>query len=222
MKQSFILDDIELSVNTSHLTPAIIKSLNTGRFERSERIAIKKNLKPEDKVLDLGGGIGCTGVVAGRIVGGVNLMIVEANADLLDHIAENLAANLIFGAKLLHGAIVAEKTTETISFFKSKGFWAGSLLENNAPNTEKVDVPVFDFQNVVRDFMSTVIICDIEGLEVEIFKSRLPDTVRLIVLELHPNLYGQEAIKTLFDELSENGFSYLPHGSNGAVICLVK
>lgn len=222
MKQSFILDDIELSVNTSHLTPAIIKSLNTGRFERPERAAIKKNLRPGDRVLDLGGGIGCTGVVAGRIVGGESLMIVEANADLLADIAENLAANLIFGAKLLHGAIVAEKTTETISFFKSKGFWAGSLLENNAPNTQKVDVPVFDFQTVVMDFMPTVIICDIEGLEVELFKSRLPDTVRLILLELHPNLYGQDAIKTLFDELSENGFSYLPHGSNGAVICLVK
>lgn len=222
MKQSFILDNIELSVNTSHLTPAIIKSLNAGRFEQSERTAIKKNLKSGDRVLDLGGGIGCTGVVAGRIVGGENLMIVEANADLLPDISENLAANLIFGAKLLHGAIVAEKTSETVNFFKSKGFWAGSLLENNAPNAQRIDVPAVDFQDVVWGFMPTVIICDTEGLEIELFKSRLPDTVRLILLELHPNIYGQDAIKTLFDELSGIGFSYLPHGSNGAVICLVK
>ena len=83
-------------------------------------------------------------------------------------------------------------------------------------------MPAFDFQNVVLDFMPTVIVCDIEGLEIELFKSRLPGSVRLILLELHPNLYGQDAIKTLFDELSGNGFSYFSHGSNGAVICLVK
>ena len=125
MKQSFILDDMELSVSTSHLTPAIIKSLNTGRYERPERAAIKKSLRPGDRVLDLGGGIGCTGVVAGRIVGGENLMIVEANADLLDDITENLAANLIFGAKLLHGAIVAKNPLKQSTFLNLKAFGQG-------------------------------------------------------------------------------------------------
>lgn len=212
MKQQFTLDGMELCVSTAHLTPKIVNSLTSGRFERTERRAIKKNVVAQDRVLDLGGGIGCTGVVAGRIVGGESLMIVEANADLLPDISENLAANIIFGAKLVHGAIVADKTTETIRFFKPKGFWAGSLLENNAPNAQKVDVPALDFHAVVSDFKPTVIICDTEGLEITLFKKQLPQTVRLIILELHPSLYDQKAIKTLFDELSKMGFSYLPHG----------
>ncbi|KAB7615279.1 FkbM family methyltransferase [Amylibacter sp. SFDW26] len=219
MKQSFQFGGMNIAVQSAHLTPPIIKALSSGQYENAERAAIERHVRAGDRVLDLGGGIGCTGVVAGRIVGGDNLMIVEANDDLMDDISDNLAANGIKGAQLIQAAVVAQKSTPNISFFKTKGFWAGSLLSGNAAKTKRIEVSAYAFSDALKMFKPTVVVCDTEGLETELFKRNLPSYVRLIIMELHPNLYGQDTIKSLFDCLSDMWFSYIPYGSRGPVVC---
>jgi len=219
MKQSFHFGGMNIAVQSAHLTPPIIKALSSGQYENAERAAIERHVQAGDRVLDLGGGIGCTGVVAGRIVGGDNLMILEANGDLMADITDNLAANDVQGAKLVHAAVIARKDTANISFFKSKGFWAGSILPGNATKSKQVDVAACAFSDILKQFEPTVVICDTEGLETELFHHALPSYVRLVIIELHPNLYGQETIKALFDRLSEMAFSYIPYGSRGPVVC---
>lgn len=219
MKQWFTFGGMNVAVRPVHLTPKIQQALATGRYENAERTAIKMHVTPQDRVLDLGGGIGCTGVIAGQIVGGSNLMILEANGDLMAEISDNLASNGVVGAQLVHGAVVAKRTTKHISFFKSRSFWAGSLRADNALHSRKVKVSTVPLSEIVAEFRPTVIICDTEGIETEIFQNSLPNHVRMIILELHPGLYGQNTIKALFDGLSQMGFSYLPRGSRGAVVC---
>lgn len=219
MKQSFHFGGMHIAVETAHLTPPIIKALASGQYENAERAAIERHVRVGDRVLDLGGGIGCTGIVAGRIVGGDNLMILEANDDLMDDIVDNLTKNGVDGAQLIRTAVVAQKNITKISFFKTKGFWASSILADNVPKSEQVEVSACAFSDVLKTFKPTVVICDTEGLETELFHRSLPSYVRLIILELHPNLYGQDTIKTLFDRLSDMRFSYIPYGSRGPVVC---
>ncbi len=219
MKQAFSFGGMNIAVRPKHLTPQIKEALLSGRYENAERTAINMHVMAQDRVLDLGGGIGCTGIVAGKIVGGQNLMIVEANGDLVPEITENLAQNGIVGKQLQHAAIVAEADATHIWFHKPKGFWAGSLHAGNAPHSQKIKVPAIGLTTVVSAFRPSVIICDTEGIETEIFQNNLPAHVRLIILEFHPNLYEQTAIKALFDHLSKMGFSYLTRGSRGAVVC---
>lgn len=222
MKREFRIDHISLSVASEFLRPRLVEALETGRFEKSETVALKKNLNIDDQVLDLGGGIGYTGAVAGQIVSGKNLMIVEANPNLISTIEENLISNLVFGARIINGAVVAEKTGETVPFYKSKSFWAGSVCAGNAPRVQKIQVPAFCFKHALSDFKPTVILCDIEGGEVDLFTIKLPDHVRLIILELHPKFYGQSGIKTIFDHLAHQKFSYHPNGSKGATVCFIR
>ena len=220
MKQVFTFDGMNIAVRSVHLTANIEQALMSGRYENAERTAIGLHVMPQDRVLDLGGGIGCTGVVAGKIVGGENLMIVEANADLGCEILGNLTANGVKGAQLIHAAVVAHKTAGYIRFYKSRGFWAGSLHKNNAENCCEMIVSAMPLLKLVTGFKPTVIICDTEGVEAEMFqKVFLPACVRLIIVELHPKLYDQNTIKNLFDHLSDMGFSYLPRGSRGAIVC---
>lgn len=219
MKQLFTFGGMNIAVRSMHLTPKIEQALASGHYENAERNAITMHVTSSDRVLDLGGGIGCTGVVAGRIVGGKKLMVLEANGDLVSEISENLMKNGVVGAELVHGAIVADDKAKHISFFKAKGFWAGSLNANNAQNCREVKVTALPRSKIITRFKPTVILCDTEGIETEIFNADLPDYVRLIILELHPNLYDQDAIKALFDRLSYMRFSYLPRGSRGAVVC---
>lgn len=220
MKQVFTFGGMDIAVRSMHLTPKIEQALISGRYENAERLAIGLHVTQQDRVLDLGGGIGCTGIVAGKIVGGDNLMIVEPNADLGCEIIENLAVNGVKGAQLIHSAIVADKSAGQIRFFKSKGFWAGSLYRSDTANSRAVIVSTMPLLKLVEEFKPSVIICDTEGVEAEIFqKVLLPICVRLIIVELHPNLYDQKTIKQLFDHLSNMGFSYLPRGSRGAIVC---
>ncbi len=219
MKQAFTFGGMNITVRPMHLTPQIKAALLSGRYENAERRAIEMHVTPLDRVLDLGGGIGCTGVVAGKIVGGDNLMIFEANGDLVPEITDNLVKNGVLGAHLQHAAIVADQNATHISFHKPKSFWAGSLLVGNAPYSQKIKVPAIGLPAVISGFRPSVIICDTEGIETELFQSTLPAHVRLIILEFHPNLYDQAAIKALFDHLSHIGFSYLTRGSRGAVVC---
>jgi FkbM family methyltransferase len=182
MKQSFTFGGMNIAVRSMHLTPKIEQALASGHYENAERTAITLHVMPQDRVLDLGGGIGCTGVVAGRIVGGENLMILEANGDLIPDIAENLSANGVFGAELVNAAVVADKTTKQVSFFKSKGFWAGSLHAGNTANSREIKVLAMPISVLFGRFKPTVIICDTEGVETEIFRSNLPVHVRLIIM----------------------------------------
>jgi hypothetical protein len=117
MKQSFTFGGMHIAVQVAHLTPKIIDALASGRYENVERTAINMHVVENDRVLDLGGGIGCTGIVAGRIVGGENLFVVEANGDLLPDIKANLIANDVVGAQVIHKAIVPQKTTNQVTFF---------------------------------------------------------------------------------------------------------
>ncbi len=219
MKQSFHFGGMNIAVQSAHLTPPIIKALSSGQYENAERAAIERHVQPKDRVLDLGGGIGCTGIVAGRIVGGDNLMILEANDDLVEDIRYNLLENGVSGAQLIQAAVVAQKGAPNINFYKTKGFWAGSLLSGNTAKAKQVEVSAYAFSDILQMFKPTVVICDTEGLETELFHRSLPSFVRLIIMELHPNLYGPDTIKALFDRLSGMRFSYIPYGSRGPVVC---
>ena len=219
MKQSFEFGGMHLVVQKSHLTPKIRQALRSGMYENAERRAIAAHVRGHDRVLDLGAGIGCTGIVAGRVVGGDRLVVVEANGDLLSDISDNLMANGIFGATIIHGAVVAAGAGATAGFYKSKGFWAGSLVAGHAPRATRIEVGSVYLAALLQEFTPSVIICDTEGVEAEIFNIDLPEHLRLIILELHPNIYDQAGIKAIFDRLSTLGFSYLTTGSRGKVVC---
>jgi hypothetical protein len=107
---------MNIAGQSMHLTPKIEQALSSRRYKNAERIAIGLHVSPEDRVLDPSGGIVCTWVVAGKIVGGENLMIVEVNADLGCEIMESLAANDVTGSQLIHTAVVAHEAIGHIRF----------------------------------------------------------------------------------------------------------
>lgn len=222
MKHSFSFSGISIAVRNRHLTPKIHEALSSGRYENAERNAIQLHVNKSDRVLDLGGGIGCTGVVAGKIVGGKNLMIIEPNGDLITDINNNLIQNDVMGANLVNAAVVPGDEIGSVDFYKSKGFWSSSLIKKEQLKNKAVQVRAVPLSFLVERFNPTVVICDTEGIEAEIFSGNLSDSIRLLIIELHPNVYDQDTIKEIFDRLSEEGFSYSPRGSRGAVVCFER
>ena len=133
-----------------------------------------------------------------------------------DVITRNAAQNGVAGIDIRHGAVVAGKAS-TQSFFLRGAFWAGSTDERHVKDVE-VTVPALGFGTLCREMRPTIIVADLEGGERHLFDEGVIDSVRVIVMELHENRYGQDGIRALFDRLSEAGFAYDPNGSRGKVV----
>lgn len=218
----FDLNGIKLTIPQSCSTPHLRKELQSGRYETAERDAIMQHLRGDDRVLDLGAGAGYVSTLAGQIAAAV--AGVEANPEMLEAARANIAANSVAGAELLWGAAVPDGfAADTVSFTLRRAFWASGISRNvEDEGLRQIDVPALPLGALFQRFRPTVLIVDIEGGELELFDRPLPPALRLVVVELHLNVYGAAGVQRIFDGLSASGFSYCPTGSRGKVVTLQR
>lgn len=217
----FTLENITLDLPDDILSPDLINWLNRGTFEREEARAISQFVTPDDMVMEIGAGVGFVSIVAARIVGGQNVIAVEANPKLLPVIEANFALNNVVGARVLNYAVVADDNTRA-TLFLNRAFWASSLLKGNTPPRARVEVPAISLEALMAKWQPTVLVCDVEGSEKDFFQAPLPSTVRLIILELHPKKYSSQALDTLLERLAAIGFAYVFFESPDDVVCFAR
>jgi len=217
---NFVVNDILLTIPDKLLTGQLRASFTSGRYESSEADALGRHLRPKDRYLDLGAGAGYLLALAGAKLGASGVTGVEAGPDMVPVARENLRQNGVEGAKILWGAIVPDSFTDaTVTFMLRRSFWASSLTPpEGAANMTAVEVPALRFGALLQTVLPTVASIDIEGGELELFAIPLPDCLRLIVMELHPAVYGKAGVKQVFDALSQQGFAYCPAGSKGGTV----
>lgn len=216
----FKLNDILLMIPDGLLTDQLGNALTSGRYESSEAEALMRHLRPKDRFLDLGAGAGYLLALAAARLGVASVTGVEAGPDLVPVAQENLARNRA-GKGVVHwGAVVPDSFAgDQVAFTVRRSFWASTLTPPAAAqNTKVVMVPALRFGELMAEVRPTVASIDIEGGERDLFSSELPDCLRLIVLELHPGLYGKAGVKQIFDTLSQQGFCYCLVGSKGGTV----
>jgi len=215
---SFSLRDLTLTLPEAALRGGLEQALSSGRYEGQEADAILRHLRPGDRFLDLGAGIGFLCALAARVVGGESVTGVEAGPETAAQARANLAANGFPATRILHGA-VTDGATEEVEFGQRPAFWASALKtgEDWPVNARVLRVPALPIGSLLAEARPTVLSCDIEGAELEVLAQPLPG-VRLVVAEIHPAVYGAGGTRRLFDALSAQGFAYLPEGSRGAVV----
>ena len=214
----FFISDVVLNIAPQHLSQELQQRLEKGQYEAQEAGSIRKLLKPTDTVLELGTGIGFTAIIAARIVGGENVVTLEANPALLPDIAANFQENGIKGVTLINRAVLPESGRARAQIFVPEAFWGGTIDGLQQPLADEITVPAIGFDEVLAAHPSTVLICDVEGAEAAFFQQPIPESFSLIMLEMHPAHYNLSAVKTIFDRLSAQGFGYVPYGSRGPVV----
>ncbi len=214
----FVITDVVLDVSAQHLDSALEQRLSEGQYEMHEAHAIRRLLKPTDTVLELGAGIGFTTIIAAQIVGGAQVVSVEANPALLPEIEANLRQNSIEGVTLLNYAVLPEKGKTEAQIYVPKAFWAATIDGLKRPQAKEVTVPAIGFDALLAAHPASVLICDVEGAEADFFTAPIPGKFSLIMLEMHPAHYQLSTVKAIFDRLSAQGFGYVPYGSRGPVV----
>ncbi len=216
----FEIDGIELRIPGRHLRPALIKTLESGLYEWNEAKALKQHLRPGDRLLDLGAGAGYLSSLAARVIGAENIVAVEASPDMLEVLERNLAVNLAGGVRVVHGAVMPEShEAETVEFGVRPAFWSSRVAEGEQPKgTKVVPVPVLRLPDLLDEAQPTIVMMDVEGAEVELCQKPWPESVRLVMMEIHAVRYPQTELQRLFDGMSRNGFTYMPWGTRGEVV----
>lgn len=218
----FAIDGARIEIPSDQLNDRLRQRLTAGLYERHERALTQELLRPGDRVLDLGAGAGLVAITAARIVGPENLTVVEANPAMIRPLRRNLRRNLPEMPRVIKGAVVGDDHQgDTVTLSLGAAFWA-SAIGVDRPQSETVEVPAKRFSRLVRARDATVVIMDIEGAERHILTRPLPASLRLLIAELHPRIYGPDADAAIAAALAQGGWHRVGAHRDAEVVAFAR
>jgi FkbM family methyltransferase len=216
---------LKLSLDRVVANDRIVEEIEAGRYEAEELSISCDYVRPEDRVLELGAGVGFISAGVMRRVGPTFYAAVEADARLIPHIRRTHALNDIFGAKVLNAAFASDPDVlarGSVSFTLHREFWRSGIGQDQPGITETVAVPAVDASAFLAENRINVLIADIEGAELDLLRHLDTAGVERVVLELHPQRFGLQGVAEVFALLGARGFAYDAGPSRGPVVCFRK
>lgn len=198
--------------------------LRDDHYEQKESDAVLKTIKPDDRVIELGAGLGYMSTLITAKLGVRHYRAYEANPRMIPYIRAVHEANGIETVEVVNALLGAHNGSA--EFYVRGEFDASSLQDNLGDRhggvvaVEQVDV--LDIRAVFQDFAPTALVCDIEGAEAEVLPKADLSGLRIAVVELHPQWIGQSGVQAVFDAMQGAGLSYFPKTSNAKVVTFRK
>jgi FkbM family methyltransferase len=193
---------VRLDLDGGWASPRIRETIYRGYYESSVRVVLTSSLAPDDSVLDLGAGVGFVTTLACRVVGDSRVVAYEANPQLAERARATARLNG-FEPTIVNAAIaVAAGETE---LYVRDDFWTSTIA--SSAEGRPIRVPAASLREALDRATPSYVIFDIEGAEVAALEeTQLPDYVRGVCLELHPEIVGVEATQRMLTGLMNDGF----------------
>lgn len=206
--KSVILSGIKIPIDDRIFSPVIINSLESKEYEHQESSELPWIIEDGERILEIGGGIGYISALAARDKRTSSIRVYEANPFLIPLIKNIHRINCIEGVEVLNGVLSNNKNETKSKFYLRQDFWASSLKEKPWDYNEVIEVPNMSFSQEIKTFNPTLIICDIEGGELDLFQNSTLEGVNKVYMEVHQDVLGRRGMKSLFDVMSDKGFHY--------------
>lgn len=178
-----------------------------GDYEAEERALIKRFLRPEDSVLELGACIGAVSCTTNKLLKDKSRhVVVEGNPKLIPSLEKNKSINGC-GFTILNRAASQEKT---VTFYLSEEFIVGGTAQRVSPHP--VTVPGSSLEELNSEFGPfTALIMDIEGAEADVIppSHEFLKTCRLVVVETHDWACGADRTEECRRVLSAAGLKHV-------------
>jgi FkbM family methyltransferase len=172
-------------------------------------------------VIELGAGLGYMSSLIAAKCQPRAIHSFEANPALIPYIHAVHRVNGIETVTVTNALLGARKA-KAREFYVRGDFLASSLEDNlgdaHGGVVRVAEVPVLNVNTVLKEIRPTVMMCDIEGAEVELFAHADLSCLRAAVVELHPQWVGQAGVQAVFDAMAKSGLTYFPRSSNGKVV----
>lgn len=195
------IDGIRMRIDPL-MSPFNVRKLADGRHTVHERALLSAHLRDDDRVMELGGGIGMVAIHCARRLGPGRVASWEGNPRMEGLIRENYALNGV--EPELHMAVLGEAPGE-MTFYVAERFSHSGLTDNTGAGTP-VAVPVEPYEAARARLAPTVLVVDIQGGEVMFFGHASLGGVRMILVEFHPPVTGLAPILSIRRRLRREGF----------------
>ena len=191
--------------------------LRRNAYEAKETEAALRVVREGDVVIELGGGIGymSTLVTTKRQVKSVH--VFEANPNLIPYIEAVHAANGVTNAHVIN-AVLGPRKGRTDFYLRDPLLGSSMHRLEKEIDLQSVKVDVLNARSTFKEIGANVLICDIEGAEVDLLPSLDLSGLRAAIVETHPQWIGPEGIKTVFRAFMDAGLAYYHRGSRGKVL----
>ncbi|MEI8703423.1 FkbM family methyltransferase [Mesorhizobium sp. ISC15] len=208
---------IKVPLQSEDVSPIIWQALANGSYEAKEARWVFKAVKRNDRVLELGTGIGVITSLIGKIPG-VQVWAFEANPSTAALAKRVIDANNLRNVTLQQG-ILAAGAPRTFRFYVRKDLWMSSMDEKHEDviSIASTNIDEFIFQHKIN-----VLVMDIEGAERDLLRGAQLPGIQRVFLELHDHLYGLSGIRDITQALATKGYAYDPRGSRGACVLFAK
>lgn len=202
-----------VSAPRSIVSGRIRHSIANGSYESVESKVLTKLIRADDRVLELGAGLGFIAALVGSICRPAKYLAVEADPRLIPVIARTISLNGV-KAQVLHGVAETDGALLGVgvtNFAVEPEFWASRRSASG------IEVPLLDLNSMLAEQAISVIIADIEGGEATLFAQADLSKVRAVCIEIHPDI-GTAAVQGLFTRMHDVGMTYDGRLSSGTVV----
>lgn len=220
MKNALRLHGIDVPISPDEVSEIIWSALSDGTYEAKEARWAVKAARPNDRILELGSGIGViTSLLAA--IEGTQVMAFEANPHTVALAEKVIRANNRNNVELRHGLLTAGPPRD-FTFYIREDLWMSSLLEHQGPYLDTIKVHSANIDEFISQSDIDLIVMDIEGAELDLLKGAELPGVERVFLEFHDHLYGLDGIRNLTTAMAKKGFAYDPRGSSGPCVLLSR
>lgn len=216
---SFTLDGVKLRAPSDIITPSIAAAISSGDYEAEEARITRKALAEGDRVLEIGAGLGFITTKIARDMRVATLSAYEADPRMAWHATDTLRRNGFADIKVVNGMLGDDDAAGGFAQFRLRpDFWMSSAFDTDIAADRVVSTPIYAINDVLRDQAISIIVCDIEGAEVDLLSDADLTLVDRIVVELHDHITGLSGVARLYAALAHKGFVYDPRCSEGSVV----
>jgi FkbM family methyltransferase len=199
----FHADGCIFSIPKDATTRAFRSCFLTNKYEREERELIRKWLRPDDSVIELGACLGIVSCVTNKLLADKKRhLVVEGNPYCIPSIYRNKELN---GAEFLVEHCAVGDQPE-ITFYLHPAFVVGGTVQRASNRPCRLPAKSLRQLEAERGPFSALII-DVEGSEREVFESStdLLRRYRLVVVELHEWAIGIKGVERCRELLNQGG-----------------
>lgn len=200
------IGDIAIRLNPGMGAAAVTYMLD-GRYEKPERRILEHALSAEDRVLELGTGVGYLSALCARKIGNDRVVTFEANPLLRPLIEETYAINSV--SPRVEFCMLGERAGET-EFYVNDEFWSSSTISRKKRKERCINIPVRAFNEAMTTYKPNFLVIDIEGGEKDLIRYMNLDGVDKVCIELHPWVIGKAAEREVRDFFATHGFHEEP------------
>lgn len=192
---------IKLPVNIKY-GYSVLRFIDDGSYENEEASIVQAKLEPEDRVLELGTGMGFISALCAKKIGDQSIHTYEANPRMISVIQKLYKRNRV--APHFENALLSSNSSDD-TFFADKNFLASAQKKSNTKK-KQFKVPVLPLNATITSLNPSYLIMDIEGNEYDIFKIINFQSICKVQFELHPSVLTTEQIDFIFEKLRKENF----------------